>query len=57
MNYETVPHDLNKNEIIKSIQASDQEILNRIAVWLSEGSGWTVESINERYIKIVKYKP
>ena len=31
---------INENE---SIQTSNQEILNGIAVWLPEGSGWTVE--------------
>ena len=48
---------INENEIIESIQTSNQEISNGITVWLSEGSGWTVESINEQYINIVKYKP
>ena len=48
---------INENEINESIQTSNQEILNGIAVWLSEGSGWTVESIDDQYINIVKYKP
>ena len=48
---------INENGIIESIQTSNQEILNGIAVWLLEGSGWTVESIDEQYINIVKYKP
>ena len=48
---------INKNEINESIQTSNQEILNSIAIWLSQGSGWTVESIDEQYINIVKYKP
>ena len=45
------------NEIKESIQTSNQEILNGITVWLSEGSGWTVESIDDQHINIVKYKP
>ena len=44
---------INKNEIKESIQASNQEILNGIAVWFSEASGWTVESINKQYMNIV----
>ena len=48
---------INGDEINESIQTSNQEILNGIAVWLSEGSGWTVESIDDQYINIVKYKP
>ena len=30
--------------------------LNGIAVWLSERSGWTVESIEDQHLNIVKYK-
>ena len=45
------------NDINKSIQTSNQEILNGISVWLSEGSGWTVESVDDQYINIVIYKP
>ena len=37
---------INGNEIIESIQTSNQEILNDIAVWLSEGLGWTDESMS-----------
>ena len=48
---------INENEINENMQTSNQEILNGIAVWLSEGSGWTVESIDDQYINIVKYKP
>ena len=45
---------INENEINESIQTSNKEILNGIAVWLSEGSGWTVESIDAQYINIVR---
>ena len=48
---------ISKNKINESIKTSKQEILNIIDVWLSEGSGWTVESIDKHYINIVKYKP
>ena len=48
---------INQNEIVESIQTSNQEILNGIPVWLSEGSRWTVKSIDDQYINIVKYKP
>ena len=39
----------NQNEIVESIQTSNQEILNGIAVYLLERSGWTVESIDDQY--------
>ena len=48
---------INKNEINENIQMSKQEILNGVEVWLSEGSGWAIESINKQYINIRKYKP
>ena len=48
---------INENERNESTQTSNEEILNSIAVWLSEGSGWTVESIDDQYINIVRYKP
>ena len=38
---------ITENEINQSIQTSNQEILNAISVWLSEGSGWTVESVDD----------
>ena len=48
---------LNDNKIIESFQTSKQEILNKIAQWISEGSGWTIQSIDSHYINIVNYKP
>ena len=46
---------INEDEINGSIQTSNEEILNRISVWLSEGSRWTVESVDEQYLNIVRY--
>ena len=40
---------INENEINESIQTSNQEMLNGISVWLSKGSGWTVESVDEHH--------
>ena len=44
-------------DIVKSTQLSKQQILNKVAQWISEGSGWTVQSVNGHYINIVKHKP
>ena len=43
---------------MKSIKAYRHQTkrYHGVAVWLSEGSGWTVESIDDQYINIVKYK-
>ena len=47
---------INDNEIVKSLQYSKERILNTISVWISEGSGWTVKSVNN-HLNIVKYNP
>ena len=41
---------INPNDFLPSLQLSQQQILNGIGVWLSEGSGWTISSIDEPYI-------
>ena len=48
---------INNNDITESLNLSEQHILNFIAIWISEGSGWTIESIDNHYLNIVKYKP
>ena len=44
-------------DITNSLKLSKQQILNKVAQWISEGSGWTVQSVNGHYINIVKNKP
>ena len=48
---------INNVEIPKSLQLSKQQILNMIAQWVSEGSGWTIESVDNHYLNIVQYQP
>ena len=48
---------INEMEIADSLQLSKQQILNKIAQWISEGSGWTIQSVDNHYLNIVKYKP
>ena len=48
---------INKTDIKLAIQASQQQILNKIAQWISEGSGWTIQSIEKHYINIAIYNP
>ena len=48
---------INKTEINKSLQSSKDYILNMIAQWISDGSGWTVESVDNHYLNIVQYQP
>ena len=56
--FNSKPHTIINNvEISGSLQLSEQQILNLVAVWISEGSGWTVESVDSHYLNIVKYEP
>ena len=48
---------INPNDLLPSLGVSQQQVLNGIGVWLSEGSGWTISSIDEHYINTVVYKP
>ena len=47
----------NADEIESELSISQQEILNTIEIWISEGSGWTRDKIDSNYVKIVVYKP
>ena len=33
----------------------NQDVINKIQSWISEGSGWTTKSVDNHYINIVKY--
>ena len=48
---------LNENQIIEVLDKAAEEINNKIAFWLSEGSGWTIVEIRSHYVNIVKYLP
>ena len=48
---------INHIEIHEALQMSKQTILNKIAQRISEGSGWTIQSVDSHYLNIVKYKP
>ena len=48
---------INNQEVTESLQSSQQHILNKIAQWVSEGSGWTIQSVDNHYLNIVKYQP
>ena len=48
---------INNIETPEALQLSKQQILNMIAQWISEGSGWTIESVDNHYLNIVQYQP
>ena len=48
---------INQVGISESLKISSENIINKIAQWISEGSGWTVKEINDHYLNINKYQP
>ena len=48
---------INPNDFLSSLQLTQQQIFHGIGVWLSEGSGWTVSSIDEHFINTIVYEP
>ena len=46
---------INETQINEALQLSKQIILNKIAQWVSEGSGWIIQSVDNHYLNIVKY--
>ena len=48
---------INPNDFLPSLGLSQQQLLNGIGVWLSEGSGWNISNIDEYYINTVVYEP
>ena len=43
---------LNVDDIIDALDKAAEEILNKIAVWLSDGSGWIIEEILSQLFNI-----
>ena len=48
---------INQVGISESLKISSENIINKIAQWISEGSGWSVKEINNHYLNIAKYEP
>ena len=48
---------INEMEIADSLQMSKQNLLNQISRWISEGSGWTIKSVDSHYLNIVLFVP
>lgn len=48
---------LNNLDVYKSLQLSKQHTLNQMPKLFSEGSGWTIQSVDNHYLNVVKYKP
>jgi len=51
---QTVTNIIDSN---KQLNIAQEQILKKIGQWLSEGSGWIIDKIDNHYLNIVKYKP
>ena len=47
----------NANDFQESLDVNVEQIMNDIHKWISEGSAWTIKSINGHNINIIKYEP
>ena len=45
------------SETESELSMSQQEILHTIDIWVSGGSGWTIDKIDSNYINIAAYQP
>ena len=48
---------MNSEEIEEALASAAEEILNKIATWISEGSGWVIEKIISYFINMASYVP
>ena len=48
---------MNVSDIKPSLEMPQGKIMNDIAEWLKEGSGWTIAGVLEHYFNVVNYKP
>ena len=48
---------MNSDEIEEALERAAEEILNKIAIWISEGSGWVIENIISHFVNIISYVP
>ena len=48
---------INNVSISESLELTKQQILNFVSQWISQGSGWTIQSVDSHHLNIVRYQP
>ena len=48
---------LNETDLRDALKISNEQLMNKIGVWISEGSGWKIKSVDKHYVNIARYKP
>ena len=46
---------INTHSIQESLELSQQEVLRKVANWMSEASGWVVNQVRRHYVNIANY--
>ena len=46
-----------EREIVEAVNRSVEEIVTHMEMWVGEGSGWTLKSIDGHYVSVAKYDP
>ena len=47
----------NETQILQLLQITQEQIVNKIQQWISEGSAWLMKSVDGHFINVVKYQP
>ena len=47
----------NDSDIDNLLQITQQQIVNMIQQWISEGSAWIIKSVDGHFINVVRYRP
>ena len=47
----------NNDQILEELDQASEEILNRIAGWISKGSGWAIEKNLSHHVNVARYSP
>lgn len=48
---------INTHSIQESLELSQQEVLRKVANWMSEASGWVINQVRHHYVNIAEYNP
>ena len=48
---------INAMEINEVLQSSREDLVKAISQWLSEGSGWTISSVDNHFVNLTQYQP
>ena len=48
---------INNTQMELALKLSKQQMLNKVAQWISEGSAWQIKSVDNHYLNVVLIMP